>query len=44
MKKTFIVLILLATLIFAVEGQDRIEWNENKRLTINDFKGTPQIH
>lgn len=41
MKKTFIVLILLATLIFAVAGQDKIEWNENKRLTINDFKGTP---
>ena len=41
MKETFLVLTLLTTLIFTTKGQDRIEWNQKKRLTVNDFKGTP---
>ncbi len=41
MTKIFLTLTFLTTLIFTIKGQEKIEWNENQKLTVNDFKGTP---
>jgi hypothetical protein len=41
MKEIFLALILLTTSIFTINGQEKIEWSANQKLTVNDFKGTP---
>jgi hypothetical protein len=41
MKKCFWTLALVTTVMFTTAAQERIEWSANKRLTVNDFKGTP---
>ena len=41
MKKYIWTLTLLTTQILTTIAQDRIEWDANKKLTVNDFKRTP---
>ena len=40
MRNLIFIIFLLTTLTFTAQGQERLEWNAKRKLTINDFKGT----
>lgn len=41
MEKWILVLILQLSFCLTLLGQDELEWTENRKLTVNDFKATP---
>ena len=40
-KETVLLLALLTTLLLTGKAQDKIEWSDIRKLTVDDFKGTP---
>lgn len=41
MKPRILILVISAVMTMGARGQDRLEWSETRKLTVNDFKGTP---
>jgi hypothetical protein len=41
MKRLILIITLLTSLILSTTGQDKLEWSETRKLTVNDFKDTP---
>lgn len=41
MRHLILIYALLTSLTFGAIGQDKLEWSETRRLTVNDFKATP---
>lgn len=41
MNRTILIITILSSLIFTTTAQDKLEWSETRKLTVNDFKATP---
>src|SRR6478609_7295665 len=41
MSRPIFILALLTSMTLVANGQDKLEWMEARKLTVNDFKGTP---
>ena len=41
MSRPILILAILTSMTLVANGQDKLEWMEARKLTINDFKGTP---
>ena len=41
MRRLILIVTILTSLTLKTTGQDKLEWNETRKLTVNDFKATP---
>ena len=41
MRRLILIITILTSLTLSTTGQDKLEWSETRKLTVNDFKATP---